>query len=182
MTAERNKTLIELLWPKGDDLAGPQVYALIDAARDPQIAGLVRFSRLEYDCLFAGRLSAKLQAAAPYIVHLAPKAQFVRTLLDVGWGRAWAVFMVTPPDVTLQQLRRHFRHVLLVRDEDGRRMLFRLYDPRVLRTYLPTCTTEDLRQVFGTVPRFLLESEEPDTVLSFRRGTTGLITTRHRIE
>lgn len=36
-------------------------------------------------------------------------------------------------------------------------MLFRFYDPRVLRLYLPSCTTEELDRVFGSVERFILE-------------------------
>lgn len=36
-------------------------------------------------------------------------------------------------------------------------MLFRFYDPRVLRLYLPTCTSTELEQVFGPVGTFFTE-------------------------
>jgi hypothetical protein len=39
-------------------------------------------------------------------------------------------------------------------------MLFRYYDPRVLRSYLPTCTPEELAQVFGPIHSFVMESAE----------------------
>ncbi len=47
-------------------------------------------------------------------------------------------------------------------------MIFRYYDPRVLRVYLPTCLAPELRTVFGPVRRFLLESEDPALMLEYR--------------
>ena len=55
-------------------------------------------------------------------------------------------------------------------DERGVRMLFRFYDPRVLRTYLPTCVSDELNQVFGPVEYFVTEAEESATVLEFRNN------------
>jgi hypothetical protein len=54
--------------------------------------------------------------------------------------------------------------------EDGERVFFRFYDPRVLRVYLPTCEDEaNLRSVFGPVGRFYMEGENPETILEFKR-------------
>ena len=73
----------------------------------------------------------------------------------------------------MEALHRHFRRLLRVQDERGVRMLFRFYDPRVLRVYLPTCRPGELEQVFGPVEFFLTEADEPDRILEFRhqRGT-----------
>ena len=54
---------------------------------------------------------------------------------------------------------RHFRQFLRVRDEAGREFFFRFYDPRVLRVYLPTCNSEELRTFFGPVELFSMEGE-----------------------
>lgn len=48
-----------------------------------------------------------------------------------------------------------------VRDEQGRSMYFRYYDPRVLGVYLPMCTEEEKRAAFGPVARMMYESETP---------------------
>ena len=54
-------------------------------------------------------------------------------------------------DATLEELRRHFRKFLKVEDPKGKSLIFRYYDPRVLRVYLPTCNAMELQTVFGPV-------------------------------
>jgi hypothetical protein len=46
-------------------------------------------------------------------------------------------------------------------------MLFRYYDPRVLRVYLPTCVTSELRTVFGPIDCFWTEAERSEKMLEF---------------
>jgi hypothetical protein len=152
------QALIAQLWPQGDSLTGDQVYMVLDGARDPFIAWLVRSGTLEYACLYTGVLSARLQAAAPYIIHLAPQAALTASLLRRGWGNSWGFLTVVLAHVGLNQQRLHFKKLLRVRDEAGTELHFRYYDPRVMRTYLPTCTQDELRQFFGPVPRIVVES------------------------
>jgi hypothetical protein len=54
-----------------------------------------------------------------------------------------------------------------VHDPKGQSLVFRYYDPRVLRVYLPTCTREELRTVFGPIECFWTEAESSDTLLEF---------------
>jgi hypothetical protein len=150
--------LVDHLWPHGDHPDEPQVHAVVDTARDPRIIGLLDATGLERCCLFAGPLSPALRAAAPHLVHLAPDVRFTRDWLQHGWGRSWGVLTIAPPDVTLQQLRQHLRTLLRVRDETGRTLMFRFYDPRVLSAYLPTCTATETQQLFGPVHQFVCES------------------------
>jgi hypothetical protein len=63
---------------------------------------------------------------------------------------------------------------LVVRDSSGNRLVFRYYDPRVLRVYLPTCVTAELRTVFGPIEGFWTESESPEKMLEFRFRDRGL--------
>ena len=158
-----NETALEALnaalWPDGDHPRGPQVHWLLDGARDPEIAGLLRAGGLEYTCLFSGPLHPALQAAAPYLVHLAAGSPTTNRLLQRGWGRAWGIFTVAPPDVTLVQQRLHFKKFLRVRTEEGRELAFRYYDPRVLNVYLPTCTADEFHTVLG--PLNALIAEQP---------------------
>jgi hypothetical protein len=167
MTVIETRRIVEYLWPRGDNPTGSQVYAILDGARDGRIEAMVRLSGLEYCCLYAGRLSPRLQTAAPYLVHLAPSARFTRDLLEWGWGRSWGFFTIVPADVTLQAQRRHFRTLLRVQDEAGRILVFRFYDPRVLRVYLPSCTGKETSQIFGPVPRIVVEAEETDKLIAY---------------
>ncbi len=181
MSSHRVQQIIDYLWSEGDSLTGPQVYAILDGARNRRIEPMVRLSRLEYDYLYSGRLTARMQAAAPYVVHLSPAARFTRELLETGWGESWGFFTIVPADITLEQHRRHFRKLLRCKDESGRLLVFRFYDPRVLRIYLPTCTGSEAKQFFGPIPQIVVEESEPDTLLSFTPRTGGVAANRYQL-
>jgi hypothetical protein len=160
-------TLTQALWPQGNTPASPQVYAVLDGARHEAIARLVRLSDLPFTCLYSGPLSPALQAAAPYLVQLAPQSRFFKTLVESGWGQAWGLFAVAPADVTLQALRKHLRTLLRVQDEQGRVLAFRFYDPRVLRVYLPTCEPFETKQFFGPIKTVVCEAEQGASLLRY---------------
>ncbi len=162
--------LIRLLWQAGAGGRPPEVFALVDAAREPHVYPLIRRSKLDHRCLFLGKVHPRLARAAPYLIHLGQRSPFTRELLAAGWGRSWGIFVRSA--VILQDLRRHFRRFLQVRDEEGRKLFFRFYDPRVLRVYLPTCNRGELEYVFGPVDAYLLEDAEGRRLLrySLERG------------
>lgn len=173
-------TLTQTLWPKGNGPECPQVYALLDGARDDAIAPAIWMSNLPHACLFAGALSRPLQLAAPYLVQLAPDSRFFSTLVNKGWGQAWGVFVVAQPDVTLKELRKHFRTLLRVQDEQGRILAFRFYDPRVLRLFMPTCEPSETLQVLGPVKAMACESAQGDALLEFKSARASLTKPLHR--
>ncbi len=162
MSATWVDRVIEGLWHPAGASPDATVYALLDAARDDRIYDLVRRSKLDYRCLYQGRQPPVLARAAPYIVSLGRGSRLTRQIVELGWGKSWGVFLRSP--VILQDLRRHFLKLLRVRDETGRVFLFRFYDPRVLRRFLPTCTLPELRFLFGPVERFRLEGDDPDSL------------------
>jgi hypothetical protein len=157
--------LANLLWPSGSGPRSPQAYLLLDGARDKRIVPMIRSSGLPYECLYSGRLLPELMAAAPYLVQISPESRFFQQVLPRAWGNAWGCFVVARPEVTLEALRRHFRTLLRVQDETGRVMVFRFYDPRVLRVYLPSCTAAERAQFFGPVDSLAWEDEAGDTLI-----------------
>jgi hypothetical protein len=171
--------LRDLLWPTGRDEYGTWVYALVDAARDVSIYPLIRSeSLMTYACLYAGSVPWEMKRVAPHLVLLDRDSEFTNSLIELGWGESWAVYLRCSalPD----ELRHHFRRLLRVRDERGKTYLFRFYDPRVLRVYLPTCTQAELQSVFGPVDRFIVEGDEPATAIEFHpdgtRSSRSLLT------
>ena len=158
--------LLDALWPAG---LPPRmsVFAILDGARDDRIYGAVDGSRRPRRCLYAGDLPWQLQLTAPYLVELERDHAFTNYLLDTGWGASWGVFLRA--ETGIEQLRKHLRGFLRVRDEAGRRLIFRYYDPRVLRVYLPTCRPVELETVFGPVDCFLAEGEDAGEMVEFRR-------------
>lgn len=174
-------SLTAMLWPVGDGQAAQQVYWLLDGARDPQIASLVKSGDLDYECLFAGELHPRLQAAAPYLVHLKPESPGTALLLNLGWGQAWGVLALAPSEVPLGQLRLHFKKFLRVRTEDGKELAFRFYDPRVLTVYLPTCTAAEFTVFLGPASRLYAEFDTGQGVRVFRPDATGIWARDYRL-
>ena len=158
MTAEHQARLVEAFWPP-DLPTRVNVWAVLDGARDRRIFSAVDRTSQDKCCLYAGDLPWQLQMAAPYLVQLDKDDRLTRYLLEHGWGNSWGVFFRS--ETSLKNLRHHLRGFLRVRDEAGNRLLFRYYDPRVLRVYLPTCNRAELGTVFGPIERFLIEEPDP---------------------
>lgn len=162
----------QTLWPEG--LPGfTKVFTIVDGAQDRRIYGAVDGSRQDRSSLYSvdrrwgGQdLPWQLLMAGPYLVELDPDELFTRYLLRNGWDRHWGIFFRS--DADMQKVRRHFRDLLVVRDEKGRKLMFRYYDPRVLRAYLPTCLPGELRTIFGPVNVYLVPGDDPETVIVFR--------------
>jgi hypothetical protein len=155
------------LWPRGADR---NAWAILDGAQDREVYWSLINSYLEYSCLYAGNLAPELQMAAPHLVQLEYDDQYTDALLRKGWGKSWGVFLRC--DAGMNSLRRHLRTFLLVRGPAGQRLVFRYYDPRVLRVYLPTCFAAELQAVFGPIESFVVEAEDPGEAhqFAFERG------------
>lgn len=159
--------IIEQLWGTGEPR---DVYAILDCARDKRIHPFLRRRALDYTSLYRGPVAPVLDQNAPYLVHLYRGAKWTRELFELAWGNSWGICMRT--NESLESLRLHFRKFLRVRDERGRRLLFRYYDPRVLRVYLPTCQPHELKFVFGKVDMLFAENPTGDAWLRFTRAAT----------
>jgi hypothetical protein len=159
-----SKRVISELWPKSEP-GGAGIWALLDAAADERILGALESANLNHCSLFSGRQDPALQAASPYLVKIRFGHAFTETLISEGWDRHWGVFLRA--DTSQDELRLHLKQFLRVKDEDGHRLLFRFYDPRVLRVFLPTCTAHELQVFYGPVTRFVMEDQEPGHLLEF---------------
>jgi len=151
------------LWPQGERR---DIWMIVDAARDLAVFRMLLECHLEYSCLYSGFLPPALEIAAPYLVQLEYQDRDTRRLLERAWGNSWGIFLKC--GLRVDKLRRHLRQFLIVQDPRGRRLVFRYYDPRVLRVYLPTCFEEQLRSVFGPIEFFWTEGHVPEDMLEFR--------------
>jgi hypothetical protein len=160
-----------LFWPNGN---GRSMWMILDLARDRRIYSDLLNSHLVYSCLYSGEIPFELEVSAPHLVQLEPGDKATRSLLERSWGRSWGTFLRC--DTRMERLRRHLRTLLVVKSWSGERMLFRYYDPRVLRVYLPTCTSDELRTVFGPVQQYFTESETAETLTRFELNAGRLVT------
>ena len=141
------------------------LYVILDSAADPRIVGLLRESGEEYQPQYEGKQAEEMANVAPYLARLAGDGTLLNTLPTEGLDKHWGVFLTcTQP---LAELRKHLRRFLMVELPNGKTVLFRYYDPRVLRAFLPTCTAAEAVQFFGPVERYLVPDEKPQALLQF---------------
>ena len=162
MTDQMLARIEEILWPNGPQ---QNVWMIVDGARSIEIFRMLIQCHLEYACLYGGPLSPELEIAAPYLIQLDHGYRDTHRLIQQAWGNSWGIFLRS--ETSLKKLRRHLREFLIVRDERGNRLLFRYYDPRVLRVFLPTCSARELRTFFGPIETFWTEKENPEKALGF---------------
>ena len=141
------------------------IYAILDAARDEKIYQILMNSSQEFSCLYNGKIPIELARAAPYIIKIPTDSPLLDSIYQQAMYNSWGIFITC--FATSGELRRHFQQFLKVKTEDGRRLYFRFYDPRVLRVYLPTCTKEELRTFFGPVHSIWIEDETPGKMSEF---------------
>lgn len=156
-----------------------RVWAVLDAARDKRIYPAVVGSYMDHCCLYSGQLPLELMLAAPYMIELDAEARITHYIFKNGWGNSWGIFLRS--GASMDDLRRHLKKLLVVKDRKGRRLLFRFYDPRVLRVYLPTCRPKELETVFGPAKCYMAEGEDPETILRYRFDEERLIESSVRL-
>jgi Domain of unknown function (DUF4123) len=153
-------------------MSGEPVYAVLDGARDPRIRGWIFDTRAPRWCLYRGKLPPVLQDAAPWLLRLIPGQPYTETFFRRFWGGACGVLLASAAPPSL--LRRHLRRFLLAKDEKGSVLVFRYYDPRVLRAYLPSCTPEETATFFGPISAYIAEAREQGGFHLFRPNGTSV--------
>ncbi|MEQ1947844.1 MAG: DUF4123 domain-containing protein [Bryobacteraceae bacterium] len=150
-----------------DVLYGPAepVYALLDPVRDPRIPAFLEAARVEF-----ARVDDTV-ASSPYLVSLPPKARLLDVLVKDGWGHQWGFYFTSRE--AFEQNRLHWRSYVMLRTERAREITFRYWDPRVLRTILPSMPPEEARDFFGNAARLLVEGEKAETALEYSLTARG---------
>lgn len=159
-----------VLWALRD--VGGKLYGVLDSARDDAVLPFLMASDLQYQSLYEGVRGQEMALVAPYLVAFPEGAAALEELVTEAWGKSWGVFLAT--SMEFRDVRRHLRRFLKVELDDGERVLFRFYDPRVLRAYLPTCNGEESAMFFGAVGVFMAEGRGGETLLKFRAKDDGV--------
>ena len=135
---------LSMVWPGRAE----RLYAVVDGAVAFALVEQARRLSLRNECLLAGERSPYLAAVAPYLIEIRPQSGF----LDLWYG-----YLKKTPGVLLEAslefapLLDHLRQVFVNRDAGGKESFFRFYDPRVLESWLPTRSAEELARFFGGI-------------------------------
>ena len=158
---------------------GDRLYGEVDAGRDKGLAfAAPRQYGQTIQWLFEAGSGSHMLDVAPYLVPIAYRTRYPYDgsgYLDL-WaqklGTSAGILLITPAEP--EPLREHLRDLFRVTDEEDRRYFFRFYDPRVLRVYLPTCTTAEGKELFGPIRRILCEAEPSDRMLTCKLDRDGV--------
>lgn len=135
------------------------VFAILDGAMIPDLVAALEAGNQEYFCLYRGALEPEMAAVAPYLASLHRDAPFTGWVLSNVWGRRRGMFGGSAEGVP--ELRKHFRRLAMVSDQEGKLYYFRFYDPAVLRNYLPRVSAKEAADFFGPAQWFFVEDAEP---------------------
>jgi len=170
MTDDKVAAIVQSLWHPLEDGTIPNVFMVLDCARDKRIEPLINKSNIEQSCLYSGKLAYKLKRAAPHIVKLSPTCVFTTNILALCWGKSWGVFFLTASSTKMSTVRTNCRRLGKVKGVDGKSLVFRYYDPRVLRLMLPACNRDEITSLLGESKALLIETENDFGVTIFERG------------
>ena len=141
-------------------------YAVLDGAANPALLDHLYGERPEFECLYRGELEPDIAECAPYLAKLEPDTPFCDWVIGHCWGNNWGIFALSREGT--RALRQHFRKLNMVYDpESNQPLLFRYYDPRVLRLFLPSCDAEQTAEFFGPVEAFIAEAEGGESIAHF---------------
>lgn len=140
--------------------AAGQMYGVLDCSRDPALyEHAVRLAPHGAACLFEGRLAEEVLRVSPFVVELAPADPLSRQWRTLGWGQAWGILLSSRSG--LGAVRRRLRHFTQAKLPSGEGpVLFRFWDPRVFRVYLPLVEPAEVGAWFEDIDRYVVETED----------------------
>lgn len=159
-------------WARSESSERRRLFAVIDGAQAIELAYYARMLGHRVFTLFEGEMAEHVAHAGPCLVELGEEdctAFLQRWVEQIGRN---AGILVSSP-ATLDDLFRHLRDIFVVTDEEHQEYFFRYYDPRVLRSFLPTCSESELREFFGVVSLWVMETDGAPTYEYWSLGSNG---------
>lgn len=153
-------------------------FAIMDAAQDASAPQRAVDAGLQSECLYAGHQGAELSHVAPHLCAFDFKSAFADWWMQ-AWGGSRGLLLQS--GASFKDVRKHLRRFLIVKNEAGKKLRFRFYDPRILRAFLPVCTVRELGQFFGPVMRYFVEGREGATLSIYGWGAKGLTAQEHAV-
>lgn len=142
-----------------------RTYCILDGAAVDDLPNVLYKMAPPNYCLLRGELSPDVVHVAPYVALMIPGDPFSDWAIDNGYGGNRGIYVQTR--FSIKEMRRHFQGLITVVDEDGNPLLFRFYDPRVFRKFLPTCDPEQVQTFFGKIDKFFVQDETEDKLLVY---------------
>jgi len=153
-----------------------RLYAVLDSADAPEVHEFLVADDVTVQPLYSPGADPTLELVAPYVVPI--NEELLSRLRADVWRDEWGLLVDTR--IPLTTLVRHLRRLLLVDHPSGQTMLFRMYDPRVLRRFLPRCDADELAHVFGPVDAYILPNDSGDGFTRYAAVEPSQVPARRR--
>jgi len=136
-----------------------RLYAVVDASMHPDNLKVLTATGANIESLYQGPSADDLAEVAPYLVSLDLASSQTERLLREFWGKSTIMFLSTSAE--LGALKAHLRRFTWVLDSSEQQVLFRFYDPRVIRAFLSACNAAETREFFGPIDLVIVEGDVP---------------------
>ncbi|MFO7613392.1 MAG: DUF4123 domain-containing protein [Bacteroidales bacterium] len=147
---------------------GCQLFGIIDSARNEDVFRHLITGNVRYKSLFEGTMDEQSYGVSGFLVECKKESLLFQWMTTEVWGESCCIFFTSKSD--FDNLFKHFQQFNRVYLEDDQVVLFRYYDPRVLRVYLPTCSRREIDLFFGEVLSFFAEADTTDIIQEFRKA------------
>jgi hypothetical protein len=143
----------------------PPIFAVLDgSAAAPSI-----------DSARASGVVVELLSESPRacILPVNPGSPAGQKLVADGWGKGWGIFVTSHQ--TLAMVRNHLRRFQTLMTPDGVAFQFRLFNPALVRGFLPALSGIEAKTLFGPIAGILTEGAAPGDLLLFMAGPDGTL-------
>lgn len=152
-------------------------FLLVDGARIGSLIGSIKqVYSSQGKSLYLGKSKDELEDVGPFLFQIKESDELDFWFNKDGWGNSFGIYVNAR--VSFNELFNHCRKFLIVRTDDKNELYFRFYDPRVLRIFLPTCNSIQLKEFFGPIDFFILEDEDINYAIKFHLDSEKLVTNR----
>jgi FHA domain/Domain of unknown function (DUF4123) len=107
------------------------------------------------------------------ILPVNPDSPAGQKLVADGWGKGWGIFVTSHQ--TLAMVRNHLRRFQTLMTPDGVEFQFRLFNPALIRGFLPALSGNEAKTLFGPIAGILTEGAAPGDLLLFMAGPDGTL-------
>lgn len=152
--------------------ANENIYAIVDGAACPDLRFKIYDWQPVYACLWSGVLEPDLEEVAPYMVKLEKGNAFTEWLMSNGHQSNWNIFVES--SLNPLAFRKQIRKLNLVRSPDGKNMVFRFYDPRVLKSFVQMLTDEQFEVFYKGISQFFIVEDANLVTLNLKQSDDEL--------
>jgi len=144
------------------------LYSIVDSARNDEVFRYLVTGDVQYKSLFEDTMDVQSYGVSGFLVECKKESPLFQWMTSDAWGDNSSIFFTSK--ASFEDLFSHFQKFNRVYLEGDDIVLFRYYDPRVSRTYLPTCNRNEIEIFFGDVKSFFAESDKPEVIHVFKQN------------